>query len=238
MIDAESTPSPSRLCSTLGIRCAAVNASAAYPVPKKWPTARSRTNPVTLDRRIPAPTRADPPPPRRRRVTGSCGCAVMTRPPYRTPEAERGVHAAADSPAGPSDPSAAWPAVVLAVARRSPAGGRGRAAGVAEPLGGGPQSSEAADSGESADTAEGGLSADTGAGAGGGSGAGLSKGESPGLSADSGEGSTQPGSPGLSLGESAESAAELAGLSAVAGQPRSCTRWDPVASDTTTAATR
>lgn len=135
------------------------------------------------------------------------------------------MHTATDSSRGPSDPSAVWPAVAVAVTRRSPAGGGDRAARVAVPLGGGPQpSSEAANSCESTDTADARLSADTGAGAGGGG--GLSKGDSPGLSADSGEGSTQPGSSGLSFGESAESAADAAGLSADSGGS-SATPWAP-----------
>src|SRR5258708_4957392 len=58
---AESVPSPSKFCSALGTRSAAVSASAWGPTPKKNATVCSRTSPARRLSRMPAPTLAAPP---------------------------------------------------------------------------------------------------------------------------------------------------------------------------------
>src|SRR6266404_316258 len=58
MNDAESTPSPKRFCSRLGIFSAALNASAAAPFPKKCANTYCRTKPAIRLRRMRAPTSA------------------------------------------------------------------------------------------------------------------------------------------------------------------------------------
>src|SRR3984893_14714712 len=59
---AESAPSPSRFCSALGTRSAAVSASACGPTPKKKATVCSRAKPDSRLSRMPAPTLTAPPP--------------------------------------------------------------------------------------------------------------------------------------------------------------------------------
>ena len=63
MNDAEREPSPSRLCSRLGILRAAAKASAAGPRPSTDLRSDSRTRPATRDRAIPAATADEPLPP-------------------------------------------------------------------------------------------------------------------------------------------------------------------------------
>src|SRR5579864_1278517 len=58
---ADSAPSPSRFCSALGTRSAAVSASACGPTPKKKATVCSRARPDNRLSRMPAPTLAAPP---------------------------------------------------------------------------------------------------------------------------------------------------------------------------------
>src|ERR1700759_3292612 len=56
MNDADSTPSPKRFCRKFGIRIAALNAPAAFELPKKWANAFSRTRPAMRLRRMPDAT--------------------------------------------------------------------------------------------------------------------------------------------------------------------------------------
>src|SRR3954464_14835108 len=61
MNDADSAPSPNRVCRKLGILKAAANASAAsLRRPKQWETTRCRISPVIRLTRIPAATRNAP----------------------------------------------------------------------------------------------------------------------------------------------------------------------------------
>src|ERR1700732_1050305 len=70
---ADSAPSPSRFCSALGTRSAAVSASACGPTPKKKATVCSRARPDSRLSRMPAPTLAAPPPRAGRPGGGGCG---------------------------------------------------------------------------------------------------------------------------------------------------------------------
>src|SRR5919201_1727541 len=67
MNDAERTPSPKRFCRTLGIRTAALNASAATPcvAPRYRAFNASRTRPRIRDSRMPEATKNAPARPRR-----------------------------------------------------------------------------------------------------------------------------------------------------------------------------
>src|SRR6185295_1329902 len=69
MNEAESTPSPSRFWSRLGIRNAALKAPAAGDVPRKWANTCSRTSPAIRDNRIPEATSREWNPVDRERVT-------------------------------------------------------------------------------------------------------------------------------------------------------------------------
>src|SRR5450755_266950 len=60
MKDAESTPSPRRFCSVLGMRKAAEKGPAIEEGPKAWGNTRVRMKPASPDRRIPNATRVAP----------------------------------------------------------------------------------------------------------------------------------------------------------------------------------
>src|SRR3989304_4586628 len=69
MNEALRTPSPKRFCRKLGIRNAAARARAAPPSPRKCPSPRWRTRPVTRLNRIPAAT------------SGAADCRASAIPP-------------------------------------------------------------------------------------------------------------------------------------------------------------